>query len=183
MNKRIPNLKKAYKENIASTLEKTFYYRNKHQVPKLVKINVSSSLGLGAQNKNNLQRAIDEIRAVTGQHPILTKAKKSISGFKIRAGMPMGLLVTLRKEKMYCFLEKLCKLVLPRVRDFRGLSMSNFDNKGNYNLGIIDQLVFPEIEYESADQKRGMTITIASTAKTKEEAKALLLGFGFPFNT
>ncbi len=176
------NLKKLYKEIVVEKLEKEFSYDNKHKIPKLVKIQISAALGLNAQNKNYLQKSIEEIRLVSGQQPILTKAKKSIASFKIRQGMPIGLTVTLRREKMYAFFEKFCKLVLPRIRDFRGLSDAHFDDYGNYNIGISDQLVFPEIDYDTVDQKRGFTITIVTTAKNKKEGKFLLAELGLPFS-
>lgn len=176
------NLQKEYKEKVALKLQNEFAYENKHQIPKLLKIQISTSLGLSAQNKNNLQKATEEIRLITGQHPILTKAKKSIAAFKVRQGMPIGLTVTLRKEKMYAFFEKLIKLAFPRIRDFRGLNSSHFDGYGNYNIGISDQLVFPEIEYDNVEQKRGFTITIVTTAKKKKEGILLLSELGFPFS-
>ncbi len=176
------NLKKQYIEEVIPKLEKEFSYDNKHKIPKLVKIQISAALGLKAQNKNYLEKAKEEIRLVSGQQPILTKAKKSIAGFKIRQGMPIGLTVTLRKEKMYAFFEKFCKLVLPRIRDFRGLNQDHFDDFGNYNVGISDQLVFPEIDYDSVEQKRGFTITIVTTAKNKKEGKFLLSELGLPFS-
>jgi large subunit ribosomal protein L5 len=150
--------------------------------PKIVKIQISAGLGLNAQNRTFLQKAIEEIRLVTGQQPILTKAKQSIAGFKIRQGMPLGLVVTLRREKMYAFLEKFIKLVLPRIRDFRGLNPNNFDKFGNYNLGISEQLVFPEIDYDSVDQRRGLNITIVTTAKNSTEGFFLLKELGVPFS-
>lgn len=175
------NLKKLYREEVIPKLEKKFEYKNKHQFPKLEKIQISSGLGLNAQNKNFLQKAIDEIRAISGQQPILTKAKKSIAGFKIREGMPLGLTVTLRREKMYAFLEKFVKLVLPRIRDFRGLSPTNFDKYGNYNIGISEQLVFPEIDYDNVEQRRGFNITIVTTAQNSTESFFLLKELGVPF--
>ncbi len=175
------NLQIEYNEKIIPKLQKQFVYKNKHQLPKLEKIQISSGLGLNAQNKTFLQKAIEEIRLVSGQQPILTKAKKSIAGFKIREDMPLGLVVTLRRDKMYSFLEKFTKLVLPRIRDFRGLSTTNFDKYGNYNIGISEQLVFPEIDYDNVEQKRGFNITIVTTAKTKEESFFLLKELGVPF--
>lgn len=175
------NLKKEYNEIVISKLEKKFQYQNKHQIPKIEKIIISSGLGLNAQNKNFLQKSIEEIRLITGQQPIVTKAKKSIAGFKIREGMPLGLVVTLRKEKMYAFLEKFIKLVLPRIRDFRGLSPKNFDKYGNYSIGISEQLVFPEIDFDNVEQKRGFNINIVTTAQTEEESYFLLKELGFPF--
>lgn len=176
------NLKTEYNNNVIPKLNKEFNYSNVHQIPKIAKIHVSCGLGLNAQNRTYLQKATDEIRIITGQHPILTTAKKSIAGFKVREGMPLGLTVTLRREKMYAFLEKFIKLVLPRIRDFRGLNPNNFDKFGNYNVGISDQLVFPEIDYDNVEQKRGFNITIVTTAKTKQEGFYLLQQLGFPFS-
>nr|AIM52716.1 50S ribosomal protein L5 [Ochromonas sp. CCMP1393] len=175
------NLKTEYLETIIPKLNTEFNYKNKHQLPKLEKILISSSLGLNAQNRTFLQNAIEEYRLITGQQPILTTAKKSIAGFKIREGMPMGLYVTLRREKMYAFLEKLNKIVLPRIRDFRGLNPDQFDKHGNYNMGLAEQLVFPEINYDSVEQRRGFTITIVTTAKNKAEGIFLLKELGVPF--
>ena len=175
------NLKKEYITSVIPKLKKEFEYTNVHQIPKLVKIQVSCGLGLNAQNRTILQKATEEIRLITGQHPILTKAKNSIAGFKIREGMPLGLTVTLRGVKMYAFLEKFIKLVLPRIRDFRGLKPTNFDKFGNYNLGISEQLVFPEIDYDSVEQRRGFNITIVTTAKNSKEAFYLLKELGLPF--
>ena len=175
------NLKKEYLENVIPKLLEEFSYENKHQIPKLEKIQISAGLGLNAQNRTFLQKAIEEIRLITGQQPVLTKSKKSIAGFKIREGMPLGLVVTLRREKMYAFLEKFIKLVLPRIRDFRGLNPTNFDKDGNYNLGITDQLVFPEIDYDTVDQRRGFNITIVTTAKNESEGFFLLKELGVPF--
>lgn len=174
-------LKEKYLKNVIPSLLEKFCYTNVHAIPKLTKINVSAGLGLNAQNKTYLQKAIEEFRLITGQNPILTKAKKSVSGFKIREGMPLGLVVTLRKEKMYAFLEKCIQLVLPRVRDFRGLNPYAFDFSGNYNFGISEQLVFPEIDYENVEQKRGFHITIGTTAKTPAEALFFLKELGLPF--
>jgi len=176
------NLKTEYLNIVIPKLVNTFGYKNKHQIPKIEKIQISSGLGLNAQNKTYLQNAIEEYRLISGQQPVLTKAKKSIAGFKIREGMPMGLFVTLRREKMYAFLEKLVKLALPRIRDFRGLSQNNFDKNGNYNLGITEQLVFPEINYDSVEQVRGFTITIVTSAKNKAESLFLLKELGVPFS-
>jgi large subunit ribosomal protein L5 len=175
------NLKKQYLE-IIPNLVNEFGYKNKHQIPKITKIHVSAGLGLNAQNRVFLQKATEEIRQITGQHPVLTSSRKSIAGFKVREGMPLGLTVTLRREKMYAFLEKFIKLVLPRIRDFRGLSPKNFDKHGNYNVGITEQLVFPEIDYDSVDQRRGFNITIVTTAKNSREGYALLKELGFPFS-
>jgi large subunit ribosomal protein L5 len=175
------NLKNDYLNSVIPKLKEEFKYNNIHQIPKIEKINVSAGLGLNAQNRVFLQKATEEIRLITGQQPVLTLAKKSIAGFKVREGMPLGLTVTLRREKMYAFLEKFIKLVLPRIRDFRGLNPNNFDKHGNYNLGISEQLVFPEIDYDSVDQRRGFNITIVTTAKTSAEGFFLLKELGVPF--
>ncbi len=176
------NLKKLYQEEVRAYLQKEYSYSNPHQIPKIEKIQISAGLGLNAQNKNYLQRAIEEVRQISGQQPIVTKAKKSVAGFKIREGMPLGLVVTLRKEKMYSFLEKTTKLVFPRIRDFRGLNPNQFDKYGNYHFGITDQLVFPEIDYDNVEQKRGFNISIITTAKNKDEGYSLLKALGFPFS-
>lgn len=175
-------LKTLYQEQIRKKLSTQFSYSNPHQIPKLEKIQISAGLGLNAQNKNYLQRAIEEMRQISGQQPIITKAKKSVAGFKIREGMPLGIVVTLRREKMYSFLEKTTKLVFPRIRDFRGLNPNQFDEKGNYHFGITDQLVFPEIDYDNVEQKRGFNISIITTANTQLEAYTLLKELGFPFS-
>jgi large subunit ribosomal protein L5 len=177
------NLKNLYKEKIITTLEKTFQYKNFHEIPKLQKIVISSSYGLKALNTNFLKEAIDQYRIITGQHPILTKAKKSIAGFKLRQGMPIGLVVTLRREKMYDFLERLTKLVLPQIRDFRGISPKGIDERGNYTLGIADQSVFPELNSDmTGNLQKGFNITFVTTAKTQLEAFILLKELGLPFN-
>ena len=174
------NLKFLYKDLIFPNLIKQFDYKNNHQVPKLVKIQLNRGLGVDGQNNKTLQKSVEEIRLITGQQPILTKAKKSIAGFKVREEMILGITVTLRDKKMYAFLEKLIHLVLPRIRDFRGLSLKGFDRNGNYNFGLKEQLVFPEINYENVDQIKGLNISIVTTAQTKNEGIALLKEFGFP---
>jgi large subunit ribosomal protein L5 len=175
------NLKNLYKETVVPKLVQEFKYSNVHEIPKIEKIHVSAGLGLNAQNRVFLQKATEEIRLITGQQPILTLSKNSIAGFKIREGMPLGLSVTLRGEKMYAFLEKFIKLVLPRIRDFRGLNPTNFDRHGNYNLGIAEQLVFPEIDYDTVEQRRGFNITIVTTAKNATQSFFLLKELGVPF--
>lgn len=175
------DLKTQYLEVVIPKLVKEFDYLNTHQIPKLEKIQINSGLGLNGQNRVYLQKATEEIRLITGQQPIVTSSRKSIAGFKIRENMPLGLTVTLRREKMYSFLEKFIALVLPRIRDFRGLNPMNFDKQGNYNLGISDQLVFPEIDYDSVEQRRGFNITIVTTAKNSTEAYFLLKELGVPF--
>lgn len=174
------DLKTTYKNLILPNLINEFEYLNIHQVPKLVKIQINRGLGIEGQNNKLLQKSVEEIRLISGQQPVLTKAKKSIAGFKVRENMILGITVTLRGKKMYCFLEKLIHLVLPRIRDFRGLTIKNFDLKGNYNFGLQEQLVFPEISYENVDQIRGLNISIVTTAKTQTEAISLLKGFNFP---
>jgi large subunit ribosomal protein L5 len=175
------NLKNDYKNLVVPKLVEKFQYKNLHEIPKLERIHISSGLGLNAQNRVFLQKAIEEIRLITGQQPIITKSKKSIAGFKIRENVPLGLTVTLRREKMYAFLERFIKLVLPRIRDFRGLNPKNFDKYGNYNLGISDQLVFPDIDFETVDARRGFNITIVTTAKNTSEGFFLLKELGVPF--
>ena len=170
-----------YIEKVVPSLSEKFGYKNPHQIPKIIKIQVNRGLGLAAQNKTILQKSVEEVRLITGQQPIITRAKKSIAGFKIREDMELGVTVTLRSEKMYSFLERLINLVLPRVRDFRGLDDKAFDRFGNYNFGILEQLVFPEISYNIIDQSRGYNITIVTTAKTPTEGYELLSEFGFPF--
>lgn len=175
------NLKEKYLNVVIPKLNKEFNYSNVHKIPKIVKIQISSGLGLNAQNKTYLKNTIEEYREITGQHPVLTLAKKSVSGFKVREGMVIGIFVTLRKNKMYSFLEKLIKIVLPRLRDFRGLSINKFDKNGNYNLGIVDQLIFPEINYENIDKQRGFNINIVTSTKNKKESLFLLKELGIPF--
>jgi large subunit ribosomal protein L5 len=176
------SLYQLYKNKISQELFKQFNYDNVHEIPKLVKITLNRGLGEAAQNSKALENSIYELTLITGQKPIINKAKKSIAGFKIRENIPIGLSVTLRREKMYNFLNKLINLSLPRIRDFRGISSKQFDGRGNYNLGIKEQIIFPEIEYDKIDKIRGMDIAIVTTAKTDEESFALLKGFGMPFN-
>lgn len=169
-----------YKEKIIDNLFQKLNFTNKHQVPKIIKIQINRGLGNEAQNNSLLKKSIEEFRAITGQQPIVTKAKKSIATFKVREEMNLGVTVTLRGEKMYSFLEKLIHLVLPRIRDFRGLSSKGFDRNGNFNFGLREQLVFPEISYDTVDQTRGLNITIVTSSKTKNESIALLKEFSFP---
>ncbi len=174
-------LKARYKETIIPKLKEQFRYPNIHQVPKVVKITVNRGLGEASQNAKALESSINELATITGQKPIVTRAKKAIAGFKIRQGMPVGVMVTLRSERMYAFLDRLISLALPRIRDFRGISPNSFDGRGNYSLGIREQLIFPEIDYDSIDQIRGMDISIITTANTDEEGRALLKEMGMPF--
>nr|QJH88332.1 ribosomal protein L5 [Pterocladia lucida] len=175
------SFKEIYQKQICSNLLNEFQYKNIHEIPKLLKITINRGLGEAAQNSKALDNSIKELTLITGQKPIVTRAKKSIAGFKIRDNVPIGLMVTLRQDKMYDFLNKLINLALPRIRDFRGISSKHFDGRGNYNLGIKEQLIFPEIEYDSIDKIRGMDISIVTTAKNDRESYALLKGFGMPF--
>jgi large subunit ribosomal protein L5 len=177
-----PRFKTIYKEQVLPNLAEKLNYQNCHQLPKLEKIQLNRGLGLSAQNSNILKKSIEEFRAITGQKPIITKAKKSNAGFKIREEMDLGLTVTLRSDKMYDFLDKFINITLPQVRDFKGLSSKSFDRDGNYSLAIKEQLIFPEINYEDVDQIRGLDITIVTTGNNKADSKALLSEFGFPFN-
>lgn len=170
-----------YNTVIVPKLQKELGYTNIHQVPRLEKIVINRGLGEASQNAKALESSIAEISTITGQRPVITRAKKAIASFKIRKGMPVGLMVTLRRERMYAFLDRLINIALPRIRDFRGVSPKAFDGRGNYTLGIREQLIFPEINYDSVDQLRGMDISIVTTAKTDEEGRALLKAFGMPF--
>ncbi len=174
-------LKVLYQGKIVPKLMDQFQYTNIHQVPKLVKVTLNRGLGEASQNAKALDSSINEIGIITGQKPVVTRAKKAIAGFKIRKGVPVGVMVTLRADRMYDFLDRLINLALPRIRDFRGISPKSFDGRGNYSLGLREQLIFPEIEYDSIDQIRGMDISIITTANTDEEGRALLKEMGMPF--
>lgn len=176
-------LKNTYLETIVPKLMEDFKYTNIHQVPKLVKVTVNRGLGEASQNAKALDSSIREIATITGQKPVVTRAKKAIASFKIRQGMPVGVMVTLRSERMYAFLDRLINLALPRIRDFRGVSPKSFDGRGNYSLGLKEQLIFPEIDYDSIDQIRGMDISIITTANTDSEGRALLKEMGMPFRS
>ncbi|MDX2229279.1 MAG: 50S ribosomal protein L5 [Leptolyngbyaceae cyanobacterium bins.349] len=174
-------LKQEYYDKIVPKLTEQFGYTNVHQVPKIIKVTVNRGLGEASQNAKALEASLAEIATIAGQKPVVTRAKKAIAGFKLRQGMPVGIMVTLRSDRMYAFLDRLINLALPRIRDFRGISPKSFDGRGNYTLGIREQLIFPEIEYDSIDQIRGMDISIITTANTDEEGRALLKEFGMPF--
>jgi large subunit ribosomal protein L5 len=174
-------LKVFYSEEIIPKLRTDFGYANIMQVPKIIKVVVNMGLGEAIQNVKILDSAVSEISAITGQKPVITKAKKSIATFKLREGMPIGCMVTLRRDTMYEFLDRLMNVSLPRVRDFKGVSGKAFDGKGNYTLGIKEQLIFPEINYDTVDKIKGMNITIVTSAKTDEEGRALLKYLGMPF--
>lgn len=173
--------KKLYEEKIVKDLTDEFHYTSRMQVPKLEKIVINIGVGDGAHDEKYIEAAVRELALISGQQPVTTKAKKSIAGFKIREGNTIGTKVTLRGENMYLFLEKLVKIVLPAVRDFRGISPKAFDGKGNYTLGLKDQLVFPEVVYDDVVKVRGMDIVFVTTAETNDEALKLLSGFGMPF--
>lgn len=177
------SLKTNYREKIQPKLLKDLDYTNIHQVPKVVKVTINRGLGEAAQNAKALEASLAEIATITGQKPIVTRAKKAIAGFKIRAGMPIGIAVTLRGDRMYAFLERLINLALPRIRDFRGVSDRSFDGRGNYTLGIREQIIFPEISFDSIDSIRGMDITIVTTARSDDEGRALLREMGMPFRS
>lgn len=170
-----------YAEEVVPALTKKFGYKNPMEVPKLVKIVISSGLGDIKDNAKSIQMAVNEIKLITGQQPILTKAKKSVANFKVREGMSIGIKVTLRDSKMYDFYDKFVSIALPRVRDFRGVPANSFDGKGNYCMGIKEQLIFPEIQYDQVEKIRGMDICFVTTAKTDEEARELLRALGMPF--
>ena len=174
-------LKKLYDEVIAPNLVKEFGYKNKMEVPKLTKIVLNMGVGESTEDKKAIEFAVKDMEAISGQKPIVTHARKSISTFKLRDGMPIGCKVTLRKEKMYEFLDRFITLAMPRIRDFRGISGKSFDGHGNYAMGIKEQIIFLEINYDAVDAIRGMDIIICTSAKTDKEAKALLAGFGMPF--
>ena len=175
------SLKEKYLEDIVPKLTEQFNFTNVHQVPKVVKITINRGLGEASQNAKALESSLNELTVITGQKPVVTRAKKAIASFKIREGMPVGVMVTLRGEKMYAFLERLINLALPRIRDFRGISPKSFDGRGNYSLGVREQLMFPEIDYDSIDRIRGMDISIVTSATNDEEGRALLKEMGMPF--
>ena len=174
-------LQEQYKEVVHPALMKEFGYENRMQVPRIDKIVVNMGVGEAVQDVKKIDAAVSDLTAITGQHPVVLKAKQSIATFKLRQNMPIGVKVTLRRQRMYEFLDRLITVALPRVRDFRGVSARSFDGRGNYALGLKEQLVFPEIDYDKVDTVRGMDIVIVTTAKTDAEAKALLRGFEMPF--
>ncbi len=178
-----PRLKEAYRQQVVPALMKEFGYKNPMQVPKVDRVVVNVGMGEAIQNVKLLESATAELGVISGQHPVVTKAKKAIAGFKLRQGMPIGSKVTLRSDRMYEFLDRLVSLALPRIRDFRGVSPKAFDGRGNYTLGLKEQLIFPEIKYDSVASIHGMDITIVTTAKTNDEGKALLRLMGMPFRS
>ncbi|HMF00189.1 MAG TPA: 50S ribosomal protein L5 [Terriglobia bacterium] len=176
-----PRLRVRYNKDIVPALMKHFSYKNVMAVPKLEKIVINMGLGEAIANAKILDVAVDELGRIAGQRPVITRAKKSIANFKLRQNMPIGAAVTLRGDRMFEFLDRLTSVVLPRVRDFRGVSTKSFDGRGNYTLGLRDQLIFPEISYEKVDKIRGMNVTIVTTARSDDEARELLRQFGMPF--
>ena len=174
-------LQELYETSVRPALMQEFGYKNPMQVPRLEKIVVNMGVGEAVQDSKKVEAAATDLTAITGQHPVITKAKRSIATFKLRQGMSIGCMVTLRRQRMYEFLDRLITVALPRVRDFRGISGKSFDGRGNFALGLKEQLVFPEIDYDRVDAVRGMNVVVVTTAKTDEEAKALLKGFDMPF--
>ena len=174
-------LQELYETSVRPALMQEFGYKNPMQVPRLEKIVVNMGVGEAVQDSKKVEAAASDLTAITGQHPVITKAKRSIATFKLREGMSIGCMVTLRRQRMYEFLDRLITVALPRVRDFRGISGKSFDGSGNFALGLKEQLVFPEIDYDRVDAVRGMNVVVVTTAKTDEEAKALLKGFDMPF--
>jgi large subunit ribosomal protein L5 len=179
--KETPRLKERFHKEIAPALMKEFDFTNPMAVPHLHKIVINMGVGEATQNAKIIDPAVNELGQITGQKPVITRAKKSIAAFKVREGMPIGAMVTLRGDRMYEFLDRLVSIVLPRVRDFRGVSTKSFDGRGNYTIGLHDQLIFPEISYEKVDKQKGMNVTIVTTARDDNQARALLKHMGMPF--
>jgi large subunit ribosomal protein L5 len=179
--KYVPRLKRDYEERIVAAMTEKFGYKNRLEVPRLEKIVINMGVGEATQDKKKVETAAAEMQLIAGQKPVITKAKKSIAQFKLREGMPIGAKVTLRRERMYEFLDRLITIALPRVRDFRGLNPKSFDGRGNYAMGLKEQIVFPEINYDRIEKVRGMDVIVTTTAKTDDEARELLRLFNFPF--
>ena len=175
-------LQEIYKKEITKTLKDKFKYKNDLEIPKLEKVVINMGVGEAVKDSKKIEAALNDLAAITGQKPVITKSKKANASFKLREGMPIGVKVTLRKNKMYEFVDRFVNIALPRVRDFRGVNTKSFDGKGNYALGLKEQYVFPEIEYDNVDSVRGMDIIFVTSAKSDEEARELLNGFDFPFN-
>lgn len=176
-------LQKLYHDKIAGELRQRFGYKSVMQIPRLTKITLNMGVGEAIADKKIMDNAVSDLRAISGQQPIVTRARKSVAAFKIREGWPIGCKVTLRRERMYEFLDRLINIAIPRIRDFRGLNPKSFDGRGNYSLGIKEQIIFPEIDYDKIDALRGLDITITTTARTDQEARALLEAFDFPFKS
>ncbi|OUP07200.1 50S ribosomal protein L5 [Collinsella sp. An2] len=179
--KYVPRLKTKYLEEVRPALQEKFQYKNVMMIPKMEKIVVNMGVGEAATDSKAIDGAVRDLRLITGQQPMITRARKSIASFRLRAGMPIGAKVTLRGDRMWEFFDRLTSIAIPRIRDFRGISPKSFDGRGNFSMGVTDQLIFPEIPFDSVDRTRGMDITIVTTAQTDEEARVLLDGFGFPF--
>jgi large subunit ribosomal protein L5 len=177
----VEKFRKLYKDTVAPALKENFLYKNVQQIPKIEKIQINRGLGVSAQNTKILKKSIEEFRLITGQQPMVTKAKQSNAGFKVREDMELGITITLRGKKMYSFLDRLINLSLPRIRDFQGLDPKKFDKHGNYNFGINDQLIFPEIDYENVDQALGLNISIVTSTQNSIESLSLLKKMGLPF--
>jgi large subunit ribosomal protein L5 len=180
-DKYTPRMRSLYDETIVKAMTEKFGYKNPMEVPKIDKITLNMGVGDAVQDKKKVEAAAAEMELIAGQKPVITKAKKSIAGFKLREGMPIGCKVTLRRERMYEFLDRLITIAMPRIRDFRGVSAKSFDGRGNYAMGLKEQIIFPEINYDRIDQVRGMDVIVTTTAKTDDEARELLRLFGFPF--
>ena len=179
--KYVPRLKELYYSTVRDQMQQQFGYKNVMMIPKIEKIVVNMGVGEAAQDAKAIDGAVADLRAITGQQPVVRRARKSIANFKLRAGMPIGAKVTLRGDRMYEFLDRLIATAIPRIRDFRGIKATSFDGHGNFSMGVTEQLIFPEIDYDKIDRTRGMDITIVTTATTDEEGKALLEAFHFPF--
>ncbi|APW71548.1 MULTISPECIES: 50S ribosomal protein L5 [Sphingopyxis] len=180
-DKYTPRMKSLYDDNIVKAMIDKFGYKNAMEVPKIEKITLNMGVGDAVQDKKKVDTAASEMELIAGQKPVITKAKKSIAGFKLREGMPIGCKVTLRRERMYEFLDRLITIAMPRIRDFRGVSAKSFDGRGNYAMGLKEQIIFPEINYDRIDSVRGMDVIVTTTARTDDEARELLRLFGFPF--
>jgi large subunit ribosomal protein L5 len=180
-DKYTPRLRKKYDEQIAKAMTEKFGYKNAMEVPKIEKITLNMGVGEGTQDRKKVTTAVEEMQLIAGQKPVVTKAKKSIAQFKLREGMAIGCKVTLRRERMYEFLDRLITVAMPRIRDFRGLNPKSFDGRGNYAMGLKEQIIFPEISYDQIEKVRGMDIIVTTSAKTDDEARELLRLFGFPF--
>jgi large subunit ribosomal protein L5 len=181
MARRIPRLKQLYRDEVVEALMKEFEYQNVMEVPRLQKVSVNIGMGEAIRDAKSMDAAMRDLVVITGQRPVVTRARKSIAAFKVREGMPVGLVVTLRGDRMYDFLDRLFNVALPRIRDFRGLSSKSFDGRGNYSIGLREQLIFPEVDYDSIDKLRGLEVNIVTTARSDAEGKALLRHLGLPF--
>lgn len=180
-DKYVPRMKKRYDEVVAKAMTEKFGYKNALEVPKIEKITLNMGVGEGSQDKKKVTTALEEMKLIAGQQPVITRARKSIAGFKLREGMPIGVKVTLRGARMYEFLDRLVTIAMPRIRDFRGLNPKSFDGAGNFAMGLKEQIIFPEISYDSIDTVRGMDVIVTTTANSDDEARELLRLFGFPF--